>query len=190
LAKLNPLHVGTAGRLLGSFCFSSGRFAKSALGSLGSLGSEELHFCKNPTLAQPALKQLILRNEPCPVCKYGHLSVAHWLVSSTHPSTILASAILMQFTHSSLTCRQRKLKCDEQKPICSQCRKAHKECRASEAVVFRHQQNASMNAPGATSEGNLLSFYGYRNTFNPNHIWVKIPNQSWSQGKLVLVDKI
>jgi hypothetical protein len=38
------------------------------------------------------------RNEPCPVCKYGHLSIAHWLVSSTHPSAILASAMLMQFT--------------------------------------------------------------------------------------------
>jgi len=34
-----------------------------------------------------------------------------------------------------------------------------------------------MNAAGTGSEGNLPSFYGYRNTFNKNHTWVKIPEQ-------------
>ncbi|KAJ5238744.1 transcriptional regulator family: Fungal Specific TF [Penicillium chermesinum] len=37
---------------------------------------------------------------------------------------------------------------DEQKPQCSQCRKGGRQCRPSEGIVFRHQQNASMNNQG------------------------------------------
>ncbi|KAL3425207.1 zn 2cys6 transcription factor [Phlyctema vagabunda] len=77
------------------------------------------------------------------------------------------------------TCRQRKLKCDEVKPQCGQCKKASRECRPSDGVVFRHQQNASMNGVGEveTNEGNgrLGSFYAYKNTFNERNVWVDVP---------------
>lgn len=86
----------------------------------------------------------------------------------------------------SLTCRSRKLKCDEQKPQCSQCQKARRECRPSEGVVFRHQQNASMNkGPAAAlpessvdpdgSKSPLKGFYSYRNSFGDDNVWLEIP---------------
>ena len=67
---------------------------------------------------------------------------------------------------------------DEQKPECSQCRKGGRECRPSEGIVFRHQQNASMNKePGAPPEGrgDLKGFYSYKNTFDKDSVWLDIP---------------
>ena len=82
---------------------------------------------------------------------------------------------------NSLTCRQRKLKCDEQKPICGQCTKANRQCQPSSGLTFRHQHNASMNAndDGSWSERNppLSGFYAYKNTFNDKTVWVDIPKQ-------------
>ncbi|EGD99636.1 hypothetical protein TESG_06981 [Trichophyton tonsurans CBS 112818] len=77
-----------------------------------------------------------------------------------------------------LTCRTRKLKCDEQKPRCSQCRKAGRECRLSDAVVFRHQQNASMNQDeGGVGPSSLKGFYSYKNTFGADSVWLDIPKE-------------
>ena len=49
----------------------------------------------------------------------------------------------------------------------------------SAGVIFRHQQNASMNGhedegKGQTG-GKLGGFYAYRNTFDENNVWVKVP---------------
>ncbi|KAE8356179.1 hypothetical protein BDV28DRAFT_127532 [Aspergillus coremiiformis] len=77
-----------------------------------------------------------------------------------------------------LTCRTRKLKCDEQKPECSQCRKGGRECRPSEGIVFRHQQNASMNKDpedSTSGRGTLKGFYSYKNTFDEHSVWLDIP---------------
>ncbi|KAF9894963.1 hypothetical protein FE257_004586 [Aspergillus nanangensis] len=77
-----------------------------------------------------------------------------------------------------LTCRTRKLKCDEQKPECSQCRKGARECRPSEGIVFRHQQNASMNTSledPSSGRGSLKGFYSYKNTFDKDSVWLDIP---------------
>ncbi|KAL4865640.1 hypothetical protein BDV12DRAFT_146865 [Aspergillus spectabilis] len=78
-----------------------------------------------------------------------------------------------------LTCRTRKLKCDEQKPVCSQCQKGGRECRPSEGVVFRHQQNASMNEnieeSASDGRGSLRGFYSYKNTFDKDSVWLDIP---------------
>ncbi|KAL2867132.1 uncharacterized protein BJX67DRAFT_104863 [Aspergillus lucknowensis] len=78
-----------------------------------------------------------------------------------------------------LTCRTRKLKCDEQKPVCSQCLKGGRECRPSEGIVFRHQQNASMNEATEDSSsdgrGSLKGFYSYKNTFGKDSVWLDIP---------------
>ncbi|KAL9046493.1 MAG: hypothetical protein Q9214_000684 [Letrouitia sp. 1 TL-2023] len=63
------------------------------------------------------------------------------------------------------------------KPTCGQCQKAGRECRPSDGVVFRHQQNASMNADeaGLGSSRNLNSFYAYKNTFGDDSVWLDIP---------------
>ncbi|RYO45100.1 hypothetical protein AA0116_g13473 [Alternaria tenuissima] len=74
-----------------------------------------------------------------------------------------------------LTCRQRKLKCDEKKPVCRQCAKASRECIPSLGIVFRHQQNASMNGEDSTAEKSLKGFYAYKNTFDKDAMWVDIP---------------
>ncbi|PGH09327.1 hypothetical protein GX51_00769 [Blastomyces parvus] len=83
-----------------------------------------------------------------------------------------------------LTCRSRKVKCDEQRPQCSQCRKSRRECRQSEGIVFRHQQNASMNRAGTdlgdsgdSDRTALGGFYSYKNTFGEDSVWLEIPKQ-------------
>ncbi|KAG9242963.1 hypothetical protein BJ878DRAFT_143184 [Calycina marina] len=80
------------------------------------------------------------------------------------------------------TCRQRKLKCDEQKPTCGQCWKGSRECKPGDGLVFRHQQNASMNgadesAPSPRSKGRLGGFYAYKDTFDENITWVDVPKK-------------
>ncbi|KAF2132349.1 hypothetical protein P153DRAFT_421311 [Dothidotthia symphoricarpi CBS 119687] len=74
-----------------------------------------------------------------------------------------------------LTCRQRKLKCDEKKPVCGQCTKASRECIPSSGIVFRHQHNASMNGDDSGDENSLKGFYAYKNTFENDTIWLDIP---------------
>jgi hypothetical protein len=90
----------------------------------------------------------------------------------------------------SQTCRQRKLKCDEVKPTCGQCRKGSRECVASDGVVFRHQQNASMNGNGKVEAGErsakLGGFYAYKNTFNENNVWVDVPKTGTHNWLIVL----
>ncbi|KAF2643294.1 hypothetical protein P280DRAFT_249075 [Massarina eburnea CBS 473.64] len=76
-----------------------------------------------------------------------------------------------------LTCRQRKLKCDEKKPVCGQCCKASRECVPSSGIVFRHQHNASMNGDDSGDENTLKGFYAYKNTFDDDTIWMDIPKQ-------------
>ncbi|CAK4031599.1 hypothetical protein DOTSEDRAFT_68677 [Lecanosticta acicola] len=71
-----------------------------------------------------------------------------------------------------LTCRQRKLKCSEERPICAQCVKANRECVPSSGITFRHQQNPSLNGEDQES---LKSFYGYKETFGKSTTWVEIP---------------
>ncbi|KAI9663948.1 MAG: FACT complex subunit [Bathelium mastoideum] len=74
-----------------------------------------------------------------------------------------------------ITCRHRKLKCDEQKPRCGPCTRANRECVPSTGIVFRHQQNASMNGNEEESASSLKGFYAYKNTFDETSIWVDIP---------------
>ncbi|OJD24877.1 hypothetical protein ACJ73_03760 [Blastomyces percursus] len=83
-----------------------------------------------------------------------------------------------------LTCRARKVKCDERRPQCSQCRKSRRECRQSEGIVFRHQQNASMNRAGTdlgdsgdSDRSALGRFYSYKSTFGADSVWLEIPKQ-------------
>ena len=43
----------------------------------------------------------------------------------------------------------------------------------SSGITFRHDQNPSLNA----NEGNLKSFYGYKETFRKETIWLDVPRQ-------------
>ena len=77
-----------------------------------------------------------------------------------------------------MTCRKRKLKCDEARPICGQCLKANRPCEPSTGITFRHQHNASLNARGGGSPGQenpLNSFYNYRESFGKDTIWAVLP---------------
>ncbi|KAJ5812456.1 Zn(II)2Cys6 transcription factor [Penicillium riverlandense] len=72
----------------------------------------------------------------------------------------------------SRTCRRRKLKCDETKPVCGQCRKARRVCELSE-IVFRHEQNSSLTRrPDA-----LMRYYSDRRSFSCSNTWLSIPQQ-------------
>lgn len=54
----------------------------------------------------------------------------------------------------------------------------------SDGVVFRHQQNASMNGgeDAITGErsGRLGAFFAYRNTFDESSVWVDVPKDGAS----------
>lgn len=69
-----------------------------------------------------------------------------------------------------MTCRQRKLKCTEEKPTCAQCAKASRTCIPASGITFRHQQNPSMNE----NQESLKSFYGYKETFAKAAQWVPV----------------
>ncbi|KAL1864378.1 hypothetical protein VTK73DRAFT_5941 [Phialemonium thermophilum] len=62
-----------------------------------------------------------------------------------------------------LTCRRRKLKCDEKRPECGQCRKSGRVCQPNE-VVFRHQQSPSVRRGRERS-----------NSFSASDTWLTIP---------------
>lgn len=88
-----------------------------------------------------------------------------------------------------MTCRQRKLKCDEQKPVCGQCTKGNRHCQPSGGLTFRHQHNASMNASRGSSpttrNASLSSFYSYKNTFDADTIWCDVPRQRKYPGETI-----
>lgn len=90
-------------------------------------------------------------------------------------SAKFALCIADQRSHRSLTCRRRKLKCDEHPGRCGQCTRSDRECVAASGIVFRHQQNASMNGLEGDEGLGLKGFYAYKNTFNRDNTWVDIP---------------
>lgn len=47
----------------------------------------------------------------------------------------------------------------------------------SSGIVFRHQQNASMNDADADGNVSLKGFFAYKNTFDNDSVWVDIPKQ-------------
>lgn len=47
----------------------------------------------------------------------------------------------------------------------------------SPGVVFRHQQNASMNGGAVDAGGKLGQFYGYKETFSDKNVWVDVPSK-------------
>lgn len=68
----------------------------------------------------------------------------------------------------SLTCRQRKLKCDEVKPACGQCRKSERDCVFSQDTKFRH-----FDVQGLLRQGQEKT--ASDGLFAKDQIWIDIP---------------
>ncbi|KAK7428176.1 hypothetical protein QQZ08_005242 [Neonectria magnoliae] len=74
-----------------------------------------------------------------------------------------------------LTCRCRKLKCDEIKPICGHCTKSSRDCSYAERSIFRNFEVRSPSKRKASDtadpEQRQLSVFG------SDHVWLEIPTQ-------------
>ncbi|OQD87465.1 hypothetical protein PENANT_c005G00356 [Penicillium antarcticum] len=73
-----------------------------------------------------------------------------------------------------LTCRGRKLKCDEAKPICGPCNKASRECKFDQRCIFRSQTFSTLkprHKRRAGSRGNDTS-----NVLDEGQTWVEVPH--------------
>lgn len=98
-------------------------------------------------------------------------AVALWLVFSYptyytvhHPSQGLTCV-------HSRTCKQRKLKCDEKKPVCSPCSRASRNCTYAPGAEFRHFGVSRASPPDNSSNpceetGRYLL---------EGHVWLDVP---------------
>ncbi|KAB8226690.1 hypothetical protein BDV33DRAFT_197681 [Aspergillus novoparasiticus] len=90
---------------------------------------------------------------------FGHHSDNAYLDWSTGSENISIEA---KEGTISLTCRSRKVKCDERKPFCRKCERSRVECIPSDLVSFRHWQHPS------------LSKHGYLGFWEPCQTWVEV----------------
>lgn len=71
-----------------------------------------------------------------------------------------------------MTCRARKLKCDEAKPVCGHCIKSDRECKFEERFIFRNQNVPSpkrrKRSAGARQNGEKVDE-------SDDRTWVEIP---------------
>ncbi|RSL78416.1 hypothetical protein CEP51_008227 [Fusarium floridanum] len=65
------------------------------------------------------------------------------------------------------TCRRRKLKCDEVKPVCGPCRRGSRECCYSQRSIFRHFETS----PRERS----FSRHQEQHVFQDDHVWLHVP---------------
>ncbi|EKJ79602.1 hypothetical protein FPSE_00287 [Fusarium pseudograminearum CS3096] len=72
------------------------------------------------------------------------------------------------------TCRSRKLKCDEAKPICRACIKSSRACNYSRRSVFRPFQTRSVK--NQNDDPNFGSGDTPHN-FEEDHVWLKVPEE-------------
>lgn len=72
-------------------------------------------------------------------------------------------------TTRSITCRHRKLKCDEVRPICRNCIKSSRECCYVERAIFR-TFDTNILASGKTKDGTES-----RQLFDDDQRWLSIP---------------
>lgn len=74
------------------------------------------------------------------------------------------------FISCSLTCRRRKLKCDEQKPRCGQCAKGSRDCVFCERVIFRDGQGQPLCPMG----GDAPACAAFR---EGGQTWLEVPRR-------------
>ncbi|KAL7929784.1 hypothetical protein V8C35DRAFT_175973 [Trichoderma chlorosporum] len=68
-----------------------------------------------------------------------------------------------------ITCRHRKLKCDEERPVCHNCIKSSRHCRYVERAVFRTFDSSVLFS------GKLRNNVDSRELFDDNQTWLSIP---------------
>lgn len=75
----------------------------------------------------------------------------------------------------SITCRARKLKCDEAKPVCGHCVKSDRECKFEERFIFRNHNIPSpkrrKRSVGARQKGEKVD------ESDEDQRWVEIPSE-------------
>lgn len=75
----------------------------------------------------------------------GMRSYSGWYVHCPSAALLIGISFLLPIKaprltkYYSLTCKRRKLKCDESKPICRKCTKASRDCSYGEQSIFRSQ---------------------------------------------------
>ncbi|PSS28468.1 hypothetical protein M430DRAFT_132978 [Amorphotheca resinae ATCC 22711] len=78
-----------------------------------------------------------------------------------------------------LTCRQRHLKCDEEKPRCGRCRRTSRECVPDDLVTFRSGQRvaarAQLRSGSLEVSGESLGSAEHVDVFPKEHQWVETP---------------
>ncbi|KAI0206626.1 hypothetical protein F4808DRAFT_1072 [Astrocystis sublimbata] len=77
-------------------------------------------------------------------------------------------------------CRRKKIKCDEQRPSCGQCRKGVRECEGyDQSTIFRHSTSRDFSDTNSdTYHGNNIQFSGQ-----------PLPSVVWTNDQQVLEDK-
>ncbi|KAJ4857954.1 fungal zn(2)-Cys(6) binuclear cluster domain-containing protein [Trichoderma breve] len=70
-----------------------------------------------------------------------------------------------------VTCRHRKLKCDEERPVCQNCTKSSRDCRYVERAVFRSFDSSVL------LNGKLKNSVDTREPFDDNQTWLSIPRR-------------
>lgn len=78
----------------------------------------------------------------------------------------------------SLTCRHRKLKCDEVKPTCGQCRKSDRDCVFSQDTKFRHFDVQGLLRQG--QEKPAASHTASEGLFGKEQTWIDVPSDRLS----------
>ncbi|KAK7449591.1 hypothetical protein Landi51_06015 [Colletotrichum acutatum] len=80
----------------------------------------------------------------------------------------------MRSHHGCLTCRQRKLKCNEARPACGQCTKSDRECIFSQDTKFRHFDHSLLcRGQDKASAGRVI----VENLFEEDQTWLDIPHE-------------
>ncbi|KAL7943606.1 hypothetical protein V8C42DRAFT_327973 [Trichoderma barbatum] len=75
----------------------------------------------------------------------------------------------MRSYNGCITCRHRKLKCDEERPICQNCIKSSRDCHYVERAVFRTFDRSAL------SNGKRNNKLDSRELFGDNQTWLSIP---------------
>ncbi|OAP54165.1 hypothetical protein AYL99_11700 [Fonsecaea erecta] len=71
-----------------------------------------------------------------------------------------------------LTCRARKIRCDEAQPNCANCQRGHRECVRSD-LPFRHQQNSGIS--NSSEKHPFHSYFKKSQTYSEEHLMAFLP---------------
>ncbi|KAF7159480.1 hypothetical protein CNMCM5623_004818 [Aspergillus felis] len=75
------------------------------------------------------------------------------------------------------TCRQRKVKCDEAKPVCGPCAKSARDCAFSSSYIFRHFETQDARDDGKEPERQPCWPSPDPYVFEQERTWVQVPRR-------------